>query len=110
MNYREIEKKYIVHFKNKYEVFIDGLIVEVLNEQFPIDYSVYTSKTAYKPKQIAAQFLADNQISDHRITDEINSFSLDLSFYLEMVTHKIRVEIESKLFNEITQKNIELNR
>ena len=79
-------------------------------EKHIIDYSIYTSKTVEKPNQITIDFLKSKNIENHRISNEINSFSLDLSFYLEMISFKEREKLNAKLFNKITEQNRKLNK
>lgn len=110
MNYEQITNKYLKQFKTEYSGFVADLITDVEKEKFPIDYSVYTSKTAEKPSQITKDFLKSENIQDHRITNVVKSFDLDLSFYLEMVSFKDREELNAKLFNKITEKNKNLNK
>ena len=110
MNYNEIIAKFEKEFKLEFGNYISNLIEDVKNEKTTIDYSVYTSKTVDKPSQITRNFLELRKIKDHSVTNVSNSFSLNLSFYLEMITFNDRQEMEAKLFNTITQKNIELNK
>lgn len=109
MNYERIINKYLEKFRKEYNEFISDLIADVENEKFPIDYSIYTSKTVEKPTQITKNFLTTENIKDHRITNVVNGFSLDLSFYLEMISFKDREELNAKLFNKITERNKKLN-
>lgn len=110
MNYEQITDKYIEKFKSEYEAFITELINDVEKEKFPIDFSIYTSKTVEKPSQITKDFLKSENIQDHRITNVVKSLNLDLSFYLEMITFKKREELNAKLFNKIIEKNNNLNK
>jgi hypothetical protein len=110
MNYEQITNKYLEKFKSEYRGFVMDLIADVEKEIFSIDYSIYTSKTVEKPTQITKDFLKSENIQDHRITNVVKSFDLDLSFYLEMISYKEREELNAKLFNKITEKNKNLNK
>lgn len=109
MNYTQIIDEYQKTFKSEYGEFISNLLKEVEKEKFPIDYLVYTSKTAEKPKQIIKDFLKSESIQDHTITNPIKSFELDLSSYLEMISFQDRKEMDAKLSNKITEQNRKLN-
>lgn len=110
MNYEQITNKYVEKFKSEYKAFITDLINDVEKEKFTIDFSIYTSKTAEKPTQITKEFLKSENIQDHRITNVAKSLNLDLSFYLEMIAFKEREELNTLLFNKITEKNNNLNK
>jgi len=105
MNYEQIINKYLEKFKSEYNEFITDLITNVEKEKFLIDYSIYTSRTAEKPSQITKNFLHSENIKDHQITNGVNGLSLNLSFYLEMISFKEREKLNAKLFNKITEQN-----
>ncbi|MDY3343639.1 hypothetical protein PG326_00010 [Riemerella anatipestifer] len=108
MNYIELEKKYTEFFIENFEKYMSELILEVRKEKFPIDYSKYTMKTVKKVKLITEHFMIEQKIENHTITNSDKSFELDYCLYLEMFIHKKRVELESALFIEILNKNVEL--
>ncbi|CAA0243715.1 hypothetical protein [Tenacibaculum maritimum] len=104
MNYKQVEKKYLIFFNLKYSEFINKLIEEVKKEEFPIDFFKYTKRAIEKPKEITLNFLISENIEDHLFTDNL-TFSLMYSFYLEFISHKERVNLDDKLLNEITKQN-----
>jgi hypothetical protein len=108
MDYEKIERKYTDKFEKEYSAYISDLINEVKSEKSFIDYSIYTSRTVEKPSEITKEFLKSENIKDHRITNITNTFSLNLSMYLEMITFKRLKKLNADLFNLITEKNKEI--
>lgn len=105
IDYNELSEKFKIFFLDKYRTFIDEQIDEINNSNFSIDISIYTSKTVEQPRQIAFEFLKNQNIQNHSITNIVRSFQFDLDFYLLMLTFDQRQKMDNELFHKIWMHN-----
>lgn len=108
INYKLLNEKIKPYFLAKYRDFINKQIKEVNDSKYPVDISIYTSKTAQEPNRIVEQFLNDKNIENHSITNAIGSFHLNLDFYLLMQSFDERIKMDHELFHKIFLHNQKL--
>ena len=105
IDYDELSEKFKLVFLDKYQIYINQQIEEVNNSNFSIDISIYTSKTLEQSHNITFEFLKNENVQNHLITNKVRSFQFYLDFYLLMLTFEQQRKMDNELFHKIWLHN-----